>query len=436
MDSREALREDSATRQAHTDMKDTLGVLLAGGAGERLFPLTRDRAKPAVPFGGHYRIIDITLSNCINSGLRRVFILTQYKALSLNRHIREGWTGIVAQELGEFFELLPPMQRTGANWYMGTADAVYQNIYSIGSEQPKHMIILGGDHIYKMDYSRMLELHKETHAEVTLATLPVAPEEVSRFGVVDVAANGEIIGFQEKPATTTVRSPFNPDSVEASMGIYIFNTEVLLKALIADAEDPNSKHDFGHNILPNLLGKKKMMAYTFVDENKQQALYWRDVGTLDSYYDANMDLCSVSPVFNLYDKSWPMRTRVRQYPPAKFVFGEPGRTGMARDSVITAGVIVSGASVSNSVLSQDVRVNSYSEVDASIIFSHVNIGRHCRIRRAIIDRDVHIPEGTVIGYDPVEDKRRYFVTPSGLTIVTRDASLFENPVDPEFQERY
>jgi len=417
-------------------MKDTLGVLLAGGAGERLFPLTRDRAKPAVPFGGHYRIIDITLSNCINSGLRRVFILTQYKALSLNRHIREGWTGIVAQELGEFFELLPPMQRTGTNWYMGTADAVYQNIYSIGSEQPNHMIILSGDHIYKMDYSRMLEYHKETHADVTLATLPIAPDEVSRFGVVDVGRNGELQGFQEKPASTTFRSPFNPDKVEASMGIYIFNTEILLKALIADAEDPNSKHDFGHNILPDMLGKKKMMAYSFVDENKQTALYWRDVGTLDSYYEANMDLCSVSPVFNLYDKSWPMRTRVRQYPPAKFVFGEPGRTGMAMNSVITAGVIISGASVSNSVLSQDVRVNSYSEVDSSIIFSHVQIGRHCRIRRAIIDRDVHIPEGTVIGYDPVEDKRRYFVTPSGLTIVTRDASLFENPVEPEFGDRY
>ncbi len=417
-------------------MKDTLGVLLAGGAGERLFPLTRDRAKPAVPFGGHYRIIDITLSNCINSGLRRVFILTQYKALSLNRHIREGWTGIVAQELGEFFELLPPMQRTGTNWYMGTADAVYQNIYSIGSEQPKHMIILSGDHIYKMDYSRMLEYHRETHADVTLATLPIAPDEVSRFGVVDVGRNGELQGFQEKPASTTFRSPFNPDKVEASMGIYIFNTEVLLKALIADAEDPNSKHDFGHNILPDMLGKKKMMAYSFVDENKQTALYWRDVGTLDSYYEANMDLCSVSPVFNLYDKNWPMRTRVRQYPPAKFVFGEPGRTGMAMNSVITAGVIISGASVSNSVLSQDVRVNSYSEVDSSIIFSHVQIGRHCRIRRAIIDRDVHIPEGTVIGYDPVEDKRRYFVTPSGLTIVTRDASLFENPVEPEFGDRY
>jgi glucose-1-phosphate adenylyltransferase len=417
-------------------MKDTLGVLLAGGAGERLFPLTRDRAKPAVPFGGHYRIIDITLSNCINSGLRRVFILTQYKALSLNRHIREGWTGIVAQELGEFFELLPPMQRTGTNWYMGTADAVYQNIYSIGSEQPKHMIILSGDTIYKMNYSRMLEYHQEQKAEVTLATLPVGPEEVARFGVVDVAPNGEIQGFQEKPASTSVRSPFNPDKVEASMGIYIFNTETLLKALIADAEDPNSKHDFGHNILPNMLGRKKMMAYTFVDENKQTALYWRDVGTLDSYYEANMDLCSVSPVFNLYDNSWPIRTRVRQYPPAKFVFGEPGRTGSAINSIITAGVIISGASVSNCVLSQDVRVNSYSDVDSSIMFSHVQIGRHCRIRRAIIDRDVHIPEGTVIGYDQVEDKRRYFVTPSGLTIVTRDASLFENPVEPEFGDRY
>jgi glucose-1-phosphate adenylyltransferase len=417
-------------------MKDTLGVLLAGGAGERLFPLTRDRAKPAVPFGGHYRIIDITLSNCINSGLRRVYVLTQYKALSLNRHIREGWTGIVAQELGEFFELLPPMQRTGTNWYMGTADAVYQNIYSIGSEQPKYMIILSGDHIYKMDYSRMLDYHRENKADVTLATIPVAPDEVSRFGVVDVGTSGEIQGFLEKPASTTFRSPFNPDKVEASMGVYIFNTEILLKALIADSEDPNSKHDFGHNILPDMLGKRKMMAYSFVDENKQTALYWRDVGTLDSYYEANMDLCSVTPIFNLYDKSWPIRTRVRQYPPAKFVFGEPGRTGMAMNSIITAGVIISGGTVSNSVLSQDVRVNSYTEIDASIIFSHVQIGRHCRIRRAIIDRDVHIPEGTVIGYDPVEDKRRYFVTPSGLTIVTRDASLFENPVEPEFGDRY
>jgi glucose-1-phosphate adenylyltransferase len=416
-------------------MKDTLGVLLAGGAGERLFPLTRDRAKPAVPFGGNYRIIDITLSNCINSDLRRVYILTQYKALSLNRHIREGWTGIVAQELGEFIEILPPMQRVSANWYMGTADAVYQNIYSIGAEQPKHVLILSGDHIYKMNYGLMLEHHNESGADVTLATLPIRPDEVSRFGVVEVSRTGEVIGFQEKPKTTNLRSPFNPTMVDASMGIYLFNTDVLLPALMKDAEDPNSKHDFGHNILPGILGRYKISAYNFVDENKQNALYWRDVGTLEAYFDANMDVASVSPIFNLYDKAWPMRTRQRQYPPAKFVFGEPGRTGMAINSVISAGCIVSGAVVRNSVLSQDVRVNSYAEVESSIIFTHVDIGRHCRIRRAIIDRDVHLPEGTVIGYDREEDRRNYFVTQSGLTVVTRDYSLYENPVSPDFMQQ-
>jgi glucose-1-phosphate adenylyltransferase len=412
--------------------RDTLGVLLAGGAGERLFPLTRDRAKPAVPFGGNYRIIDITLSNCINSDLRHVYIMTQYKALSLNRHIREGWTSSVAQELGEFVEILPPMQRVSANWYMGTADAVYQNIYSIGAEQPKHVLILSGDHIYKMHYGKMLEHHEQTEADVTLATLPIDPSEVSRFGVVEVAKNGEVIGFDEKPKSTNLRSPFNPNMVDASMGIYLFNTDVLLPALLQDAEDPTSKHDFGHNILPSILGKYKMCAYNFVDENQQQALYWRDVGTLEAYYDANMDVASVSPVFNLYDKKWPIRTRVRQYPPAKFVFGEPGRTGMAINSIVSAGCIVSGAVVRNSVLSQDVRVNSYSELDSSIVFSHVNIGRHCRIRRAIIDRDVQLPEGTVIGYDQNEDKKNYFVTSSGLAVVTRDYSLYENPVAPDF----
>ena len=413
-------------------MKDTLGVLLAGGAGERLFPLTRDRAKPAVPFGGNYRIIDITLSNCINSDLRHVYIMTQYKALSLNRHIREGWGGIVAQELGEFIEILPPMQRVSANWYMGTADAVYQNIYSIGSEQPKYVLILSGDHIYKMNYGRMLDQHISTNADVTLATLPIHPDEVSRFGVVEVARSGEVVSFLEKPKTTDLRSPFNPEMVDASMGVYLFNTDVLLPALMKDAEDPNSKHDFGHNILPGILGQYRLHAFNFVDENRQQALYWRDVGTLDAYYEANMDLASVSPTFNLYDKAWPIRTRQRQYPPAKFVFGEPGRTGMAINSVISAGNVISGAVVRNSVLSQDVRINSYAEIDSSIIFSHVNIGRHCRIRRAIIDRDVHVPEGTVIGYDQNEDKRNYFVTPSGLTIVTRDYSLYENPVSDDF----
>jgi glucose-1-phosphate adenylyltransferase len=415
-------------------MLDTLGILLAGGAGERLFPLTRDRAKPAVPFGGNYRIIDITLSNCINSDLRSVYILTQYKALSLNRHIREGWTGVVAQDLGEFIEILPPMQRVSANWYMGTADAVYQNIYSIGAEQPKHVLILSGDHIYKMNYGLMLKQHKDANADVTLATLPIHPSEVPRFGVVEVSRTGEVVGFEEKPATTELRSPFNPEMVDASMGIYLFNTDVLLPALMKDAEDPSSRHDFGHDILPGILGKYKIAAYNFVDENRQQALYWRDVGTLDAYYEANMDVASVSPIFNLYDKAWPMRTRQRQYPPAKFVFGEPGRTGMAINSVIGAGCIISGAVVRDSVLSQDVRVNSYAEVDSSVIFTHVNIGRHCRLRRCIIDRDVHLPEGTVIGYDPQEDRKNYFVTPSGLTVVTRDYSLYENPVSPDFMQ--
>jgi glucose-1-phosphate adenylyltransferase len=412
-------------------MKDTLGVLLAGGAGERLFPLTRDRAKPAVPFAGTYRIIDITLSNCINSDLRRVYIMTQYKALSLNRHIREGWSSSVAQELGEFVEIMPPMQRVSQNWYQGTADAVYQNIYSIGSEQPKYVIILSGDHIYKMNYGLMLDYHKESGADVTLATLPIRPDEVSRFGVVDVSKKGEVMGFLEKPKETKLRSPWNPELVDASMGIYIFNTDVLLPALIKDADDPTSKHDFGHDILPALLGKYKMHAYNFVDENRKE-LYWRDVGTLDAYYDANMDVVSVSPIFNLYDHNWPLRTRQRQYPPAKFVFGEPGRTGMAVNSIVSQGCIVSGAVVRNSVISQDVRVNSYAEIDSSIIFTHVDIGRHCRIKRAIIDRDVHLPEGTVIGYDQTEDKKHYHVTPSGLTVVTRDGSLYESPVASDF----
>jgi glucose-1-phosphate adenylyltransferase len=357
-------------------MKDTLGVLLAGGAGERLYPLTRDRAKPAVTFGGAYRIIDITLSNCINSDLRKVYILTQYKALSLNRHIREGWGSVVARELGEFIEVMPPMKRVSDSWYLGTADAVYQNIYSIGSEQPRHVLILSGDHIYKMNYQRMLDQHAAAGADVTLATILIHPDECSRFGVMDVDRNGRITGFEEKPKATALRSPYNPEMVSASMGVYLFNTDVLLPVLLKDAEDPNSSHDFGKDILPKILDQYKLYSFNFIDENKKEALYWRDVGTLESYYESNLDLVSVSPVFNLYDKHWPIRTHQRQYPPAKFVFGEPGRTGTAIDSIVCPGCILSGGSVKNSVLSPDVRVNSYSEVDASIIFSHVNIGRH------------------------------------------------------------
>jgi glucose-1-phosphate adenylyltransferase len=412
-------------------MKDTLGVLLAGGAGERLYPLTRDRAKPAVTFGGIYRIIDITLSNCINSDLRHVYILTQYKALSLNRHIREGWN-IVANDLGEFVEILPPMKRVSDNWYLGTADAVYQNIYSIGAEQPKHVLILSGDHIYKMNYGRMMQQHRDSGADVTLATILIDPSETKHFGVVEIDSTGRITGFEEKPKETKLRSPYNPNMVSGSMGVYIFNTDVLIPVLLKDAEDPESRHDFGHNILPKMVDDYKLYSFNFIDENKKEALYWRDVGTLDAYYEANMDLVSVSPVFNLYDRDWPMRTHQRQYPPAKFVFSEPGRTGSAVDSIISSGCIISGGLVRSSVFSPDVRVNSYSEVESSIVFSHVNIGRHCRIRRAIIDRDVHIPEGTVIGYDHEADRQRYFVTDTGITVVTRDYSLFESPVAVDY----
>ena len=413
-------------------MKDTLGVLLAGGAGERLYPLTRDRAKPAVTFGGNYRIIDVTLSNCINSDLRRVYILTQYKALSLNRHIREGWGSVVSGELGEFIEILPPMKRVSENWYLGTADAVYQNIYSIGSEQPRHVLVLSGDHIYKMNYQLMLDQHVSSRADVTLATILIDPSESVRFGVVDIDRQGAIVGFEEKPKSTRLRSPYHPEMISGSMGVYLFNTDVLLPVLLKDAEDPNSSHDFGKDILPKVLGQYKVYSFNFIDENKTEALYWRDVGTIEAYYEANMDLVAVTPVFNLYDKDWPIRTHQRQYPPAKFVFGEPGRTGMAIDSIVCPGCIVSGGVVRNSVLSPDVRVNSYSEVDASILFSHVNVGRHCRIRNAIIDRDVQVPEGTVIGFDPEEDARNYLVTETGLTVVTRDYSLFENPVAVDY----
>jgi len=412
-------------------MKNTVGVLLAGGAGERLYPLTRDRAKPAVTFGGIYRIIDITLSNCINSNLRYIYILTQYKALSLNRHIREAWS-VVANELGEFIEILPPMKRVSEDWYKGTADAVYQNLYSIGSERSKHVLILSGDHIYKMNYELMLEQHLETGADVTIATILIDPRESGSFGVVELARDGRVTGFQEKPKKTELRSPYNPEMISASMGIYLFNTDVLIPALLKDAEDDESRHDFGYNILPRMVDDYRVYSFNFVDENHKEALYWRDVGTLEAYYEANMDVASVSPIFNLYDQSWPMRGYQRQYPPAKFVFAEAGRTGSAVDSIVSQGCIVSGGMVRDSVLSPDVRVNSYAEVDHSILFSHVNIGRHCRIRKTIIDRHVELPEGTVIGYDTAADRKKYFVTESVITVVTRDYSLFEHPIAADY----
>ena len=406
-------------------MRNAIGVLLAGGQGERLWPLTRDRAKPAVPFGGVYRIIDITLSNCLNSDLRRVFVLTQYKALSLNRHVRRGWS--VLMGLGDFIEVLPPQMRVSQHWYQGTADAVYQNIYSIGSEQSNYVFILSGDHIYKMNYQTMLEQHVASGADVTVATIEVdAAAAAKQFGVLETDENWRIIGFEEKPANPK-RSRLHADKVNASMGVYLFNTQLLVPILIDDAENPTSAHDFGKDIIPRIISKHRVFAYNFRDENKKETSYWRDVGTIDAYHAANMDLCAVSPVFNLYDKSWPLHTWQQQYPPAKFVFGDPERTGTAIDSVVAGGSIVSGGRVSSSVLGYDVRVNSYSEVEDSIIFNHVNVGRRCRIRRAIIDRHVTLPEDTIIGHDLVADRTRYSVSDGGVVVVVRPESMLEEP---------
>jgi len=406
-------------------MKNVMGVLLAGGQGERLWPLTRDRAKPAVPFGGVYRIIDVTLSNCLNSDLRRVFVLTQYKALSLNRHVRRGWSALMGH--GDFIEVLPPQMRVSQHWYQGTADAVYQNIYSIGSEQSHYVLILSGDHIYKMDYQKMLAQHVDAGAQVTVATLETTPEEAAgRFGVIETDANWRVVGFEEKPVAPKV-SAVHLGKVNASMGVYIFNTEFLLPTLIEDAEDLASGHDFGHDVLPRILDKHAVYAYNFRDENKKETSYWRDVGTLDAYYEANMDLVSVSPVFNLYDKTWPLHTWQQQYPSAKFVFADADRRGFALDSLVSAGSIVSGGAVRGSVLGYDVRVNSYCDVESSIIYNHVNVGRRSRIRKAIIDRHVDLPEGTVIGYDEEADRANYHVTESGVVVVVRPESMLEEP---------
>ena len=371
-------------------MENVLAILLAGGAGERLFPLTKDTAKPAVPFGGAYRIIDFTLSNCVNSNIRRILILTQYKSLDLSRHVRDGWN-IFSPELGEYIEVLPPMKRINEDWYQGTSDAVFQNCYSIEAEAPDRTLILSGDHIYKMNYRDMLDWHRRHKAEITIATIKAPPEESGRFGVAEIDPDFRIVGFEEKPRQEdATRSRFDPSMISASMGIYIFNTDVLLRALREDAQDAGSTHDFG-----------------------------RDVGTLDAYYEANMDLVDVAPEFNLYDQRWPIRTKVTQQPPAKFVFAQEGRRmGVAVDSVVSAGCIVSGGRVLHSVLSPGVRVNSYCEVEYSILMPGVEIGRYSRVRRAIVNTGVKVPVSSVIGFDPEADRAKgYHVTEGGIVVV-------------------
>jgi glucose-1-phosphate adenylyltransferase len=406
-------------------IRKVLTFIMAGGKGERLFPLTRDRTKPAVPFGGIYRIIDFTLSNCINSGLRKIYLLTQYKSASLMKHIRLGWN-FLPSELGQFIEILPAQQRVGDSWYLGTADAIYQNLYTLELDPPDEVLILAGDHIYKMNYYSMIDFHREQDADLTVGVVEVEKEKAAHLGVVEVDDFGKVTGFQEKPARPNT-IPHQPDKVYASMGIYVFRHSAIQPELYDDAKKRNSTHDFGKDIIPQMLKKGlKVSAYNFIDENRKEAKYWRDIGTIDAYYEANMDLVQVNPVFNLYDRDWPTRTYQEQFPPAKTVFsGEEitSRVGLVLDSIVSNGCIVSGGRVQGSILSPNVRINSYSEVYDSIIMEGVNVGRYAKIKRAIIDKDVYIPQGAVIGYDLEEDKKRFHVTDSRIVVVAKGTEI-------------
>jgi glucose-1-phosphate adenylyltransferase len=403
-------------------MQEVLAVILAGGKGSRLEPLTRDRAKPAVPFGGLYRIIDFTLSNCLNSDIRKTLVLTQYKARSLDRHVMVGWQSYLSRELGEFIDLVPPQQRIDEHWYQGTADAVYQNIYTIEKERPSYIVILAGDHIYKMDYMKLIERHLETRADVTVGALRATLQEATQFGVMEIDANDRIVGFEEKPAQPK-SIPDDPEHALSSMGIYVFNARFLFEQLCLDATRQDSKHDFGRDIIPSVINTHKVIAYPFLDENRKKDAYWRDVGTLEAFYEANMDLISVDPLLNLYDRRWPIRTFQPNLPPPKFVFAEHGdtaRRGEALDSIVCQGTIISGGQVERSVLGPGVRINSYSHVEDSLLFDDVKVGRHARIRRAIIDKEVEIPPGIEIGFDHELDRSRGFtVSETGLTVIAK-----------------
>jgi len=406
-------------------MRRVLTFIMAGGKGERLWPLTKDRTKPAVPFGGIYRIIDFSLSNCINSGLRRVYILTQYKSASLHRHIRLGWN-ILASELGEYIELLPAQQRVGETWYLGTADAIFQNMYALDMDKPDEVLILSGDHIYRMNYYSMIDFHRDTEADLTVGVVEVPKENSRSLGVVQVDGDCLVTGFEEKPVVPKT-IPGKPDTIYASMGIYVFNSKVLLQELQDDSRRKDSSHDFGKDIIPRMIRKgMRISAYNFLDKKSGCPAYWRDIGTISAYYEANLDLVQVDPVFNLYDKEWPLRTYQEQCPPAKTVFaGEEitGRVGLVLDSLVSGGCIVSGGRVQRSVLAPQVRVNSYSQISDSILMEGVNVGRYAKIKNAIIDKDVAIPQGMVIGYDAQEDRKRFFVTDNGIVVVAKGTEI-------------
>jgi glucose-1-phosphate adenylyltransferase len=407
-------------------MPSVLAMVLAGGKGTRLEPLTRDRAKPSVPFGGQYRIIDFVLSNCINSGLRRVLMLTQYKGASLDRHVNLGWR-FLSRELGEYVDVIPPQQRVGEQWYLGTADAIYQNIYSIEQEATDYTLILSGDHIYRMDYRPMIEQHLERQADLTIATLPVPMADARGFGVLEVDDQQRVVGFEEKPIRPRP-IPGHPDLALASMGIYVFSTAVMFERLCQDAIRPASSHDFGKDIIPSMIRDTRVFSYPFVDATGEPG-YWRDVGTLDSYYQTSMDLLRPNPALDVYDPTWPFRTSPTHAAPPKLIssIGEDGQRvshGEAIDSMICPGSVVDGGQVERSILSRHVRVGRGSIIEDSIIFENVEIGEHCRIRGAIIDKDNVVPAGTQIGYDPSFDRQRGFtLSDKGLVVVPKGEAV-------------
>ena len=410
----------SETQQRHISRltKDTVALILAGGRGSRLHELTEWRAKPAVFFGGKFRIIDFPLSNCINSGIRRIGVLTQYKAHSLIRHLHRGWGGF-RHELDEYVEVLPASQRTGEGWYAGTADAIYQNIDILRNQGSKYVLVLSGDHIYKMDYGLMIAEHERTGADMTVACIEVPLAEATEFGVMSVDQNNRVTDFNEKPAQPE-SVPGNPDAALASMGNYVFNADFLYKLLCADADNTDSTHDFGHDIIPELIKQDKVQAYRFRDINTGGDAYWQDVGTLDAFWQANLEMADVTPKLDLYDDSWPLLTYQAQLPPAKFVFEDKDRTGAAYDSLVSGGCVVSGATVRGSVLFSHVYVHTGALVERSVVLPDVDIARGCIIRNAIIDRGCRVPEGTEIGLNREEDEKKYRVTDAGVTLVTAE----------------
>ena len=410
------MRHSRSPRYISRLTRDTLALIMAGGRGSRLKQLTMWRAKPSVPFGGKFRIIDFPLSNCINSGIRRIGVLTQYKAHSLIVHIQQGW-GMLRGEFGEFVELLPAQQRIETSWYAGTADAIYQNIDIIRNHDPEYVLILAGDHVYKMDYGAMLAAHVEQAADVTIGCIEVPLEQASAFGVMAVDEKGQVRSFLEKPERPAP-TPDNPETALCSMGIYVFNKNFLIEQLIKDADTNKSSHDFGKDIIPNLIDRYRAYSYRFRDPITHKEGYWRDVGTIDSFWEANMELIGVTPELNLYDQEWPIWTYQEQLPPAKFVFDDEIRRGRAINSMVSGGCIISGALVRNSLLFSNVTVESFADVDGLLALPGVNIGEHCKIRRAIIDEGCDIPAGMEIGYDLEADKKRFYVSPKGIVLVT------------------